>query len=129
LHSNVFVAKHTYAGNYVFIYPHVVITDDPHPPSEISKGATIEDFAQIAAGSVLMSGVKIGKHALVAANSLVIKDVDEYDLVAGQPARLIKKVTEVRSRIDGESYYPWPLRFSRGMPWADQGYETWLKDN
>lgn len=128
LHSNVFVAKHTHAGNFVFIYPHVVITDDPHPPSDISAGATIEDFAQISAGSVLMSGVKIGKHSLVAANSLVMKDVGEYDLVAGQPAKFIKKVQEVSSRTDGQPYYPWPHRFNRGMPWAEQGFETWVKD-
>ena len=42
-------------------------------------------------GSTIMSGVKIGDGAVIAAGSLVVKDVDPYTIVGGNPAKTIKK--------------------------------------
>ena len=42
-------------------------------------------------GSTIMSGVKIGDGAVIAAGSLVVKDVDPYTIVGGNPAKMIKK--------------------------------------
>jgi acetyltransferase-like isoleucine patch superfamily enzyme len=36
--------------------------------------------------------VRIGKHAVVAAGSLVLEDVDPYTVVAGRPAKVLKKI-------------------------------------
>jgi acetyltransferase-like isoleucine patch superfamily enzyme len=129
LHSNVHIGQKSTIGNFVFIYPYVVLTNDPTPPSEVCKGPTIGDYSQIAVFSVLLPGVNIGKHALVGAGSIVGKDVDDYQLVIGNPARNVKDVREIKSRETGEAHYPWPLRFSRGMPWSEIGYEKWFKDN
>jgi acetyltransferase-like isoleucine patch superfamily enzyme len=128
LHSHVFIAQTTNVGNYVFIYPYVVFTDDPTPPSNTCKGPTVGDYSQIAACSVLLPGVHIGKHCLIGAGSIVGKDVDDYQLVVGNPAKAIKDVREIKSRETGESHYPWPYRFERGMPWAGKGYESWQKE-
>lgn len=52
---------------------------------------TVEDEVWIAANSVIVAGVKIGKHSVVAAGSVVTKDVPPYSIVAGNPAKLIKQ--------------------------------------
>lgn len=51
----------------------------------------IEDESWIAANSVIVAGVTIGKHSVVAAGSVVTKDVPPYSIVAGNPAKLIKQ--------------------------------------
>lgn len=131
LHSNVHIGQKSTIGNYVFIYPYVVFTNDPTPPSDICIGPTVGDYSQIAVFSVLLPGVKIGKHCLVGAGSVVGKDVNDFQLVLGSPAKFIKDVREIKDRKTGGQHYPWPLRFDRGMPWADIGFDSWekLKEN
>ena len=126
LHSSVHIGQRSRIGNFVFIYPYVVLTNDPTPPSLSCIGPTLHDFCQVAVSSVLLPGVTIGKHALVGAGSVVSRDVDEYQLVAGSPAKFIKDVRDIKSRETGESHYPWPLRFNRGMPWKEQDFNEWF---
>jgi acetyltransferase-like isoleucine patch superfamily enzyme len=52
---------------------------------------TIEDEVWIGANAVITAGVTIGKHSVVAAGSVVTKDVPPYSIVAGNPARLLKQ--------------------------------------
>jgi acetyltransferase-like isoleucine patch superfamily enzyme len=125
LHSNVHIGQKSTIGNYVFIYPYVVFTNDPTPPSNISIGPTVGDFSQIAVLSVLLPGVKIGKHCLIGAGSVVGKDVDDYQLMLGSPAKFIKDVRDIKSRETGEYHYPWPYRFDRGMPWQGTNFDDW----
>lgn len=51
----------------------------------------IEDDVWIGYGSTIMSGVRIGKGSIVAAGSVIVKDVEPYSIVGGNPARFIKK--------------------------------------
>ncbi|WP_457617683.1 DapH/DapD/GlmU-related protein [Lutibacter sp.] len=129
LHSNVHIGQKSTIGNFVFIYPYVVLTNDPTPPSNICNGPTIGDYSQIAVFSILLPGVKIGKHALIGANSVVGKNVEDYQLVMGSPAKFIKDVREIKSRETGEQHYPWPQHFERGMPWEGIGFNEWEKSN
>lgn len=129
LHSNVHIGQKSKIGNFVFIYPYVVFTNDPTPPSNICIGPTVGDYSQIAVYSVLLPGVKIGKHCLVGAGSIVSKDIDDYQLVLGNPAKQIKNVSEIKDRETGESHYPWPFRFERGMPWEGVGFKEWEEEN
>ena len=55
-----------------------------------SKAVIINDDAWICCNSVILKGVHIGKGAVVAAGSIVTKDVPDFTLVAGNPARVIK---------------------------------------
>ena len=56
-----------------------------------SKGApvTIGEFAWICCRSIILPGVQVGKYAVVAANAVVTKDVPDYAIVAGVPAKII----------------------------------------
>lgn len=129
LHSNVHIGQKSKIGNFVFIYPYVVFTNDPTPPSNICVGPSVGDYSQIAVFSVLLPGVKIGKHCLVGAGSIVSKNVEDFQLVLGNPAKQIKNVNDIKDRETGENHYPWPYRFERGMPWEGIGFDKWEEDN
>lgn len=127
LHSNVHVAQKSTIGSYVWLFPSVVLTNDPHPPSETRLGVHIDDYAVVAAGAVLLPGVRVGNGALVGANALVSQDVAPATVVAGRPGRLVGDVQLIRSPESGDAVYPWPLHFARGMPWEEVGYEAWME--
>lgn len=129
LHSNVHIGQHSKLGNFIFVYPYVVFTNDPTPPSNVCVGSTVGDYSQIATGSILLPGVRIGKHSLVGAGSVVGKNVGDYQLVVGAPAKMIKDIREIKDRETGEAHYPWPYRFKRGMPWAEIGFDKWSNNN
>ncbi len=63
------------------------IHDQPVTTAQI----TIEDEAWIGANAVIVAGVTVGKHSIVAAGSVVTKSVPPYSIVAGNPARIIKQ--------------------------------------
>lgn len=115
LHSNVHLGKQTSIGNFVWIFPFVVTTNDPQPPSEQVLGCKVEDYVAIATGAILLPGVTIGHDSLIGANSTVNKNVDPYSLIVGSPARKIKDVRELRDSNSRQSY-PWRMNFSRGYP-------------
>lgn len=56
-----------------------------------SKPVVIEDDCWIGVNAVIMAGIKIGKGAVIGANSVITKDVEPYCVVAGAPAVVIKK--------------------------------------
>lgn len=88
-----------YIGNDVMIGPHTVIwgrdhglakdkliREQPHRKEAIYIG----DDVWIGANVTVLKGVKIGNGAVVGAGSVVIKDIPEYAIVVGNPAKLIK---------------------------------------
>lgn len=58
----------------------------------ITGPITIGEHSWICANVTIMPNVKLGKFCVVAANSLVTKSFDDYSLIAGSPAKLIKKL-------------------------------------
>jgi UDP-2-acetamido-3-amino-2,3-dideoxy-glucuronate N-acetyltransferase len=87
-------------GHGVFIGPHVVLLNDKNPravnPDGTVKdasdwtvqGVRIGDGTSIGGRATLLPGVKIGDWAMVGAGSVVTRDVPDYGLVYGNPARL-----------------------------------------
>ena len=66
----------------------------------IGGSAEIGDFCFIGMNSSIKDHVKIGKHVIVGAGSVVIHDVEDYDIVAGNPAKSVKdKVTLTPEQI------------------------------
>ena len=89
-------------GKNVLFAGHVHITDHSHGYEDISrpmnvqlltsKGPVIiEDDCWLGFSSEILSGVHIGKHCVVAARAVVTKDVPAYSIVAGNPAKVIKR--------------------------------------
>lgn len=118
LHSNVHIGMLSTIEDCVWIFPYVVLTNDPHPPSdECTLGPTVRKYAVIATDAVLMPGVEIGRHAVVGAKALVTRDVPAATVVAGVPARTICSVRDVRCKAGRlEHVYPWPTHFTRDYP-------------
>jgi acetyltransferase-like isoleucine patch superfamily enzyme len=107
-HSNVFVAQTAVIKDYVWLFPHVVLTNDPHPPSECIQGPTIDEYAVIAAGAVIMPKITIGRDSLVGAQALVNRDVPPYTVVAGVPAKVLCSVHDIKCKEGRvEKPYPW----------------------
>ena len=83
----------------VMIGPNVSIITAGHPlePSQrraatIGKPIVIERGVWIAAGAIIIGGVTVGEHSVIAAGSVVTKDVPAHTLVGGNPARVIRSV-------------------------------------
>jgi acetyltransferase-like isoleucine patch superfamily enzyme len=58
----------------------------------IGKEVTIEDNVWIGAGAIILPGVHIGRNSIVAAGSVVTKDVLPFTIVGGNPGKLIKEI-------------------------------------
>ncbi|MFM1876530.1 MAG: hypothetical protein RL266_2267 [Bacteroidota bacterium] len=117
LHSEVHLCQHSELGDFVFIYPGVILANDKHPPTTIVKGPTIGSYTQVGIQSAIIGDIRIGENCLIAAKSLVTKDFEEYSFILGSPAKLKDDVRNLLSE-DGKPLYPWKNRFSRGMPWS-----------
>ena len=85
-------------GNGVFIGPKVNLITINHDVNPDNRSATygrpivIEDKAWIGINSTILPGVRIGHGAIIGAQSVVTHDVPPMTIVAGNPARIIKKI-------------------------------------
>lgn len=99
IHCNCYVAQFTTIEDDVFLAPGVTTTNDPHPIcTKCMKGPTIKQGARICAGATILPHVTVGRFALVGAGSLVARDVPDFSVVFGVPARLRGKVTKLKCR-------------------------------
>ena len=101
INENVFI-QGAKIGDHVMIAPNTVILTSTHNFSRtdipmIHQGATkeifstIEDDVWIGRNVVIMPGIRIGKGSIIAAGAIVTKDVEEYSIIGGVPAKLIRK--------------------------------------
>ena len=126
IHSNVHIGQKSVVKKYAWLFPYVILTNDPNPPSENLLGVTIEEFAVVSTGTVILPGVVIGEAALVGAGAVVTKNVDRSMVVIGNPARPRCSTDEIINDVTGEKVYPWRNTFDRGMPWQNIGYQKWM---
>ncbi|UCE36377.1 MAG: N-acetyltransferase [Thermoplasmata archaeon] len=131
-HSNVFIGQLSTIKNFVFIFPCVVLTNDPHPPSDTcTKGPTLEEYCVICTGVTILPDITIGKDSLVGAQSLVSRNVEPETVVLGVPASKFCSIYDIRCKKGRlEKPYPWRNHFSRGMPWnkADVKLQNMSRD-
>jgi acetyltransferase-like isoleucine patch superfamily enzyme len=108
IHSQVFIPEYSELGEGCWIGPNVVLTNAPYPKSlrakEFLEGVVVERNARIGANSTILPGVRVGTNALVGAGSVVTKDVPPGTVVAGNPARIIKDVKNLKYP-NGEKAY------------------------
>lgn len=92
--SGVYLWAGTRIGNDVFIGPNATFTNDAFPrskqyPTEF-VGVVVDDGASIGANATLLPGVRIGKGAMVGAGAVVTTDVQDWTVVSGNPARVLR---------------------------------------
>ena len=114
IQNNVSVYHGVTVEDGVFLGPHVCFTNDKipravNPDGSLKKGddwevspILVKEGAAIGANSTILPGVTIGKWALVGAGSVVTKDVPDFGLVYGNPARLNGYVCKCGKKIEKE---------------------------
>ena len=99
LHSNVFVPELSVLEDDCWLGPNVVVTNARYPATPTTKeelvGVYIEKRAKIGANTTILPGVRIGTDALVGAGAVVTVDVPSGAVVAGNPARVIKYISQI----------------------------------
>lgn len=112
MQNHALVYEPAQVGDGVFIGPAVVFTNDEYPRAVTPQGdlkteddwtmvaVTVGDGAAIGARSVCVAPVSIGRWALVAAGSVVTRDVPDHALVAGVPARQLGWVGRAGVRLE-----------------------------
>ena len=101
-HGSIAAIDRVEIGKNVLFARYVHITDHSHGYEDISKPISvqplickgpvvIEDDCWLGFNCEILSGVHIGKHSIVAARAVVTKNVPPYSIVAGNPARVVKK--------------------------------------
>ena len=126
-------------GDWVAVGPNVQFVTDTHPicpedrflpPDEgsplpfkvvnLAGSILVEDKVWIGAGAIILPGVSIGAGAMVAAGSVVTKDVPARMVVGGNPARVIKSVDDPDSRMVFH-----PDEFQSQMEHLGTDIDTW----
>jgi len=99
IHSQVFIPEYSVLEDNAWIGPNVVLTNAKYPASRDAKmnlkGPLIRNGAKIGANSTILPGVVIGKNALIGAGSVVVSDVSDGAVVAGNPAKMIKHISQL----------------------------------
>ncbi len=94
--NEVRIGNHVMIGPAVQIYTaaHDLIAETRIQGWEVAKSIEIEDNVWIGGGAILLPGVKIGRNAVVGAGAVVSRSVPANTVVAGNPARVIRKVEQ-----------------------------------
>jgi acetyltransferase-like isoleucine patch superfamily enzyme len=100
VNSYVSIAGHVVIGNNVMIASSASIVgfnhgferhDVPmHSQPLTIKGITIDDDVWVGTQAVILDGVHVGAHSIIAAGAVVTKDVPDYAIVGGNPARVLR---------------------------------------
>lgn len=103
--NNVSIYEGVELEDYVFCGPSMVFTNDLTPRAKYPKGSTgykktvLHTGASIGANATVVCGHEVGRWAMVAAGAVVTKNVPDYALVAGVPAKQIGWVCECGNRL------------------------------
>lgn len=99
IHSNVFIPEYSVLEDDAWIGPNVVFTNALYPLSPEAKanlrGPHLMPGAKIGANATLLPGVIVGRNSLVGAGAVVVRDVPDGKVVVGNPARIVKDVSEL----------------------------------
>ncbi|RMD84401.1 MAG: N-acetyltransferase [Candidatus Dadabacteria bacterium] len=101
IHSQAFVPEFSVLEKGVWIGPNVVVTNAKYPNAPDTKnnleGVYLEEGCKIGANATLLPGIRVGRFALIGAGSVVTKDVPDWAVVRGVPAKVVGRVDEIES--------------------------------
>lgn len=94
--------NHIYIGNNVLLGPRISLYTAGHPLSsavrnsglEFGKSITIGDNVWVGGNTIINPGVRIGCNTVIGSGSVVTKDIPDNVIAAGNPCRVIRKITE-----------------------------------
>lgn len=116
IQNNVSVYHGVTLEDGVFVGPHVCFTNDKRPRAINPDGSlkSLEDWvitpirictgASLGANSTILPGVTVGRFAMVGSGAVVSRDVPDYAIVVGNPARSVGWVCECGEKLDGKHY-------------------------
>jgi acetyltransferase-like isoleucine patch superfamily enzyme len=99
IQADAYITAYSTLEENVFVAPCVVTTNDnfmgrTERRHELIKGPTIRRGARVGGGAVLCPGIVVGEEAFVGAGAVVTRDVEPRMLVVGNPARVLRSVSE-----------------------------------
>lgn len=101
IHSNAFIPEFTILEDEAWVGPNVVLTNARYPLARDAKtnlkGPTLKRGAKVGANATILPGVVVGRDALVGAGAVVVRNVPDRAVVAGNPARTVRSVDEIES--------------------------------
>ncbi|NIN67092.1 MAG: sugar O-acetyltransferase [Anaerolineae bacterium] len=94
--NEVRIGHHVMIGPSVQIYTaaHVLEAEARNQGWEVAKPIVIEDNVWLGGGAILLPGVTVGRNAVVGAGAVVSRNVPANTVVAGNPARVIRKIEQ-----------------------------------
>ena len=99
--SGVYLWEGMVVEDGVFLGPHATFTNDRYPRSRSTswtcEGIVIRRGATVGAGAVVVPGTTIGERAMVGAGAVVTTDVEPDTVVAGNPARIVRRLEQPQS--------------------------------
>lgn len=109
IETEAYITNYSTIGDYCFVAPCVCFTNDNYvgrteKRKQFFKAPTLKTGARIGANATLLPGVVVGEDALVAAGSVVTKNVEPRIIVAGNPARYLRDVPE-EQLLSNQVYY------------------------
>jgi virginiamycin A acetyltransferase len=127
-------ANHSLAGfsAYPFyIFGHDWANSPPPDEGKTSRGDTVVgNDVWIGYGATILPGVRIGDGAIVGAQAVVASHVEPYTIVAGNPARPVRKRFDDRTiaRLLAIRWWDWPVeRITENLPQIVRGDRAWLE--
>jgi acetyltransferase-like isoleucine patch superfamily enzyme len=111
--SHTFICEGVNIEDNVFVGHNVTFINDLYPRATTENGnlqkeedwvcipTMVKNGASIGSSATLLCGITVGERAIVGAGSVVTKDVPPNTIVAGNPARVIRSVHEVKKKVQG----------------------------
>jgi UDP-2-acetamido-3-amino-2,3-dideoxy-glucuronate N-acetyltransferase len=118
LENRVSVFQGARLADGVFIGPHSCLLNDKLPRAITpdgglklrrdwqARGVTVEEGASIGGGCTVLPGIRIGRFAMVGAGAVVTRDIPDFGLAFGNPARLIGYACECGARLEADGGCP-----------------------